>query len=88
LDQNSEVIRPINITSDAQGMLTFNMNDYPGFFHPNTSYKAWVTLPGESEEQDITFDSYNIYPCVILEFNTMSESSTELVGIENQEVSI
>lgn len=90
LDQNSEVTKPINITSDSQGMLTFNMNDYPGFFHPNTSYKAWVTIAGEglNDTQDITFDQYNVYPCVLLEFNTVSESSESLIGIENQEVTV
>lgn len=89
-DQNNEVLKLIQITSDAIGNLTFDMNDYLGFFHENTIYKVWVTILGAglTAVEDITFGPYDTYTCVLLEFKKVSENSETLVGAATQTVTI
>lgn len=87
-DLNSQVLKPIQLTSDGDGNITFDMNDYPGFFHPGTKYKCWVTIEGAglTDVEDITFGPYDIYSCLLLEFRVVSEDSETLFGLTNQTV--
>ena len=90
IDNSSEVFKALPFTSDSEGDITLNMNDYPVFFHPGTTYTLWVTLigAGVNDSEDITFSAYDIFTCVIIEFATLSNDSETLVGIENQAIEI
>jgi len=90
IDNNSEVFKALPFTSDGEGNITLNMNDYPGFFHPGTTYTLWATLvsAGVNDAEDITFSAYDIFTCVIIEFARLSNDSETLVGIENQTIEI
>lgn len=89
-DQGSGVTKKINITSNGTGFLEIDMNDYPGFFHENTSFITWVTLRDASivTTEAVTFDSYNIWNCFILEFQKISQDSETLAGLSIQIVEI
>lgn len=89
-DMNSGVLKSIALTSDGSGNISFDMNDYPGFFHQNTAYIIWVTLldAGLTEVEDITFGAYEIYTCLIIEFMKVSENSETLVGLTNQTITV
>lgn len=90
-DQNNGVMHSINLTSDLNGNLTFDMNQFPRFFHQGTAYMLWVTLEGAglNDTEDISLGvEYATYPCVIIEFRKLTEDSETIVGAASQTVEI
>lgn len=72
------------VQPEAYGVISINMADKPGFFHPNADYTAWVTAIDDDmmATVDITIDAI-AYTCLRFSFER-SFNNDQLSTLEVQ----